>query len=67
MSSSFINKNNSTSSNYSYSSMEFTLINDKAKYVINLPNIKPISAIKEACYNLFYPIRGKFKIFKFFF
>jgi len=65
MSSSFLNKSNniSNSSNYSYSSIEFTLIKDNYKYIINIPNIKTISAIKEACYNLFYPIRGKFKIF----
>ena len=62
MSSSFLNKSNN-SSNYSYSSIEFTLLKDNYKYIINIPNIKTISAIKEACYNLFYPIRGKFKIF----
>ena len=63
MSSSFLNKSNNNSSNYSYSSIEFTLLKDNYKYIINIPNIKTISAIKEACYNLFYPIRGKFKIF----
>ena len=64
MSSSFLNKsNNISNSNYSYSSIEFTLIKDNKKYIINIPNIKTISAIKEECYNLFYPIRGKFKIF----
>ena len=55
--------NNISNSNYSYSSIEFTLIKDNNKYIVNIPNIKTISAIKEECYNLFYPIRGKFKIF----
>ena len=62
---SILNKSNKNlnSSNYSYSSIEFTLLKDSYKYIINIPNIKTISAIKEACYNLFYPIRGKFKMF----
>ena len=60
-----LNKSNKNinSSNYSYSSIEFTLLKDNLNYIINVSNIKTISAIKEACYNLFYPIRGKFKMF----